>query len=119
MSDLEQINVTIEECNRTIEFGEKIKQLTSLPIFKEVIEEGYFKNHASTLVMNKALPELASEEKQKAIIKSLDAIGEFRQFLYQSMLMGKHAAYTLEEHEATRTAIAKEEMGEDAEEGEE
>jgi len=80
MNEVEEIEVSIENCKASIEMDDALGRLWAQPDFKKVIIEGYFKDYAVDMVTAKSNPGCQTEVIQAAIVKSIDGIGTLRQF---------------------------------------
>jgi uncharacterized protein with PhoU and TrkA domain len=103
MNDLElqHIELTEQEAKATIELSKALDRLSNNRDFKKVVLEGYFKDEAVRLVLTKANPACSDESIQKAIVRDIDAIGSFRQYLGQiqhNAEMAKKALLDCEGH---------------------
>ncbi len=99
-SEMQEIEVTIEETKAQILRGERVKRLRENEDFKALILEGYFKEEAARLVLLKADPEMVDEKNDRAskIEKSLIGISEFNAYLNTQVILGNQAELALEAH---------------------
>ena len=107
-SELEQINMTINEAEKQINKMEALERLRNNKDFQLIIEKGYFIDEASRLVLVKADANLQEEGHQKSIDKMITAVGYFRQYLSQLYQTGNVAKRSIEDHRNTRTEIMAE-----------
>ena len=105
--DLKAIDVTIEQAREVVKLYEAYKFLSKNKYFKLLIEETYFLNHASRLVLLRGDSNVP-EENQAAILKEIDAIGTFRSFLRDVVGSGRQAEDTIRMNEETREEILAE-----------
>ena len=105
---IEEVEVSIQEAKAVIALAEALGNLHNNKDFQLVILEGYFKNHASDLVMSKAAPGLSSDEAQKAITKSIDSIGELNQYFSKTYHSGQIMQRSLADSEMTREELMAE-----------
>ena len=110
MSDIQEVEVAIEEAKKAVDIADKMTKFMKSELFKELIEEGFFKEYASRLVLTKADPGMAKESDQARIMKSLDCIGEFRQYLWSVLMIGNQARVALKEDEETYEELLTEEV---------
>lgn len=108
MSEIEEINISINEAKNRVAIKNSLDRLTRDPNFERVILTGYFMEEASRLVLLKADPAMQSTESQLAITKCIDAIGHFRQYLRTTIQLGIMAEKSLAEDEQTREEIMQE-----------
>jgi len=112
MSDtLHEVEISIEEAKEKIECLDALNRLHGNKDFELVINTGYFKNKAAEIVLAKADPEMQNEDKQKSCIKTIDAIGELRQYFAVITQLGQMARRDLAEHEQTREEVLDEDAG--------
>ena len=88
MSDqlFDDLNAAIRESRKKVDLADALERLTANRDFKEVVLVGYLRDYAVKLVLEKAEADNQSPEKQISIIKKLDSIGEFNQFLQSIFL---------------------------------
>ena len=79
--DIETIEVSMEEARKVIADGEAFERLRQNPDFERIIHEMYFKEEPNRLVMLKSDMNMQGPTEQEQIIKDIDSIGRFRQFL--------------------------------------
>ena len=106
--EIEELELSIDTAKETIAKMESVLKLANNVDFKKVVDEGYFEKEASRLVLLKADPSLQKEEDQNAIIKSIDAIGYFRQYLQTVVQLGRMAENSLQADQQTREEIYEE-----------
>jgi len=98
---VETINIQIEQAKRHVNKMNCVFNLSKNKDFIDVIEKGYFEEEASRLVLLKADPSLQKPEDQASIIRSIDAIGNFRQYLGSVISIGRMMEKSLEEDTET------------------
>ena len=106
---VETINIQIEQAKKHVNKMNCVFNLSKNKDFIDVIEKGYFEEEASRLVLLKADPNLQKPEDQASIIRSIDAIGHFRQYLGSAISIGRMMEKSLEED----TETFQEMLGED------
>jgi hypothetical protein len=106
---IENLEVSINEAKKYVDKMHSVLALTKNRDFVDVIERGYFENEASRLVLLKADPSMQKPEDQAAILKSIDAIGYFRQYLRTTIQMGRMMEKSMQEDQATREELLAEE----------
>jgi hypothetical protein len=102
---IENIEVSINEAKKYVDRMNSVLALTKNKDFTDVIEKGYFENEASRLVLLKADPSMQKAEDQEAILKSIDAIGYFRQYLRTTISMGRMMEKSMIEDQKTRQEL--------------
>ena len=102
MTDIENIEVNIQEAQKFVDKMESLLALTKNKHFISIVDKGYFEQEASRLVLLRADPSMQKPEDQASILKSIDAIGSFRQYLYTTMQMGRMMEKSLKEDIAMR-----------------
>ena len=95
-----QLEISIEQANQLIKDRDDLYTLIKHPLFSNLVSVGYFEKEASNLVLRKAESNTQSNEAQDIILKQIDAVGMFRQYLRGIIKLGdmaekdKHAAET-------------------------
>jgi hypothetical protein len=107
---VENIDVSIEHATKGVLKMNSILALHKNRDFIEVIDRGYFEEEASRLVLLKADPSLQDPESQASIIKSIDAIGHFRQYLGTTISIGRMLEKSLMEDMETKRELLEEDM---------
>lgn len=108
--DIETVELSIEEAQKKIDLMNAVDKLKSNRDFKKVVLQGYFENEAIRLVSLKANPGTQSKEDQEQIIKYIDSIGSFMNYLNMIRHQGKMAESSLEDFERTRDELLAEEV---------
>ena len=109
----QEIEISIEAAKGAVERKNKLERLLENPDFKEVFEEGYFKNEAARLVSLLCDGDWRTEERRKEIIDDMLGISSVRQYIIGIRQMGKHLERQIAESES-----ALEELRAEATEGE-
>ena len=107
MTDLEEVEIQIEMANKMRNLRDNAVRLMESPLFKEVIEEGYFIEEAARLVMAKSSN--LNEEQMRNIDGMIIGVGALANFLNMVMYRGKEMDEAIGEHEETRQEILAEE----------
>lgn len=110
MSELQEVEVSIDAAKKAIADAELMTKFVKSDIYKELIDVGYCKDYASRLVLMKADPSMAKPEMQASIVKSIDGIGEFRQYVNSVLQMGHQARSALKDDEETHQELMQEEV---------
>jgi hypothetical protein len=107
-TDLQQVEIQIEMATSIRKLRDSAVKLMATKEFKDVIEEGYFKEEAARLVMAKS-SNMTSE--QKLIIDNMQyGIGALSNWLESVMRRGAEMDQAIGEHEQTREEILREEV---------
>jgi hypothetical protein len=95
MSDVETIEISMEQAKAKIKRLETLERLHANPDFKELFLEGYMKDFAAEMVARKASLGAQEEKNQKFIDNQITAIGHVG--LYMNLLAqeGRVARETL------------------------
>lgn len=109
MTDLEQVEIQIDMAKQIIALRDSYIKLSENKYFKDVIEEGYFKEEAARLVMAKSSSGL-NPEQQKLIDNMIYGVGALANFFDMVMRRGAEMEQALGEHEQTREEILAEEV---------
>ena len=107
-TELEQVEIQIEMATRIRKLRDNAVKLMASKEFKDVIEEGYFKEEAARLVMAKS-SNLTPE--QKELINNMQyGIGALSNWLESVMRRGSEMDQAIGEHEQTRGELLREEV---------
>lgn len=112
MSDIEQIEISMEQTKELIRRKEMAMKLSSNREFKKLILEGYFQDEAARLVSISASPNMT--EHRDEIFESITAISHFRQYMQNIVRMGETAEYELAEQRETLTELENMDDGDEA-----
>lgn len=99
MSDIQKIELTIEQAKASIKTATTLRRLCETKDFKEIFEKGYFQDNAARLVMLRAEPNMQEAEMQDSILKEIDAIGQLRQHMLTILMIGNNAKKALVDNE--------------------
>lgn len=105
---IENIEISINTAKEYVDRMNSVFSLSKNRDFIDVIDKGYFEKEASRLVLLKADPNLQKPEEQASIIRSIDAIGHFRQYLSSVISLGKMMEKSLVEDTVTRDELLQE-----------
>jgi len=105
---IQEIELNIKEAQRMVDLGAAVTRLTNNRDFKKVVMEMYFEKEAIRLVHLKASPHMQEPARQAAIIKDMDAIGAFYQFLRTLEMQAEMAKRAVEDSEQLREEILAE-----------
>ena len=107
--DLQKIEVSIEQAQRSVKDYEIYSRLIKNKDFKYLVEELYFTENSVRLVMLRGDSNLP-EDTQKNILKEIDAIGLFRTFLRDIANNGNMAKRAIAEDQITREELLAEDL---------
>lgn len=105
MSDIQEIELSIEQSRVFITTADALNRLMKNEDFKILISVGYFKEEPARLVELKAAPQTTSEEWQASIIKSIDGIGSLQQYFNTIWGLAENARVAIEEGEEALVEI--------------
>lgn len=105
---IQEIELSIKEAQKMVDLGAAVQRLASNRDFKKVVMEMYFEKEAVRLVHLKASPAMQDAERQAAIVKEMDAIGSFYQFLRTLEIQAEMARRAVEDGEFLREEILAE-----------
>ena len=94
VADMGQIEISIANAKKLIEFGEALQRLESNLDYKKVIEGDFLKDNIVRLVRLKATPACQDEVNQKFIMQQIEAAGQFEQYLMSIRVQGQSANRT-------------------------
>ena len=105
---IQEIELSIKEAQKMVDLGSAVQRLANNRDFKKVVMEMYFEKEAVRLVHLKANPAMQDKERQEAIVKEMDAIGSFYQFLRTLEIQADMARRAVEDGETLREEILAE-----------
>ena len=108
MTDLEQVEIQIDMAHKLRKMRDNCVKLTASKTWKDIIDDGYFKEEAARLVMAKS-SNLTPEQMQ--LIDNMQyGIGALANYIESVMRRGAEMDQALNEHEETREEILAEEV---------
>ena len=108
MTDLEQVEIQIDMANKLRALRDNCVKLTASETWKDIIDNGYFKEEAARLVMAKS-SNLTPEQMQ--LIDNMQyGIGALANYIESVMRRGAEMDQAIDEHEETREEILAEEI---------
>jgi hypothetical protein len=110
---LERIEVDIETAKTHIENLNALRRLRKNKDFKNLIEEGYFKEEAARAVLLKSDTEMQSEEEQKNVDNLIWGIGQLFMYFHKVISVGRQMEASMESYENTREEILADQLGEE------
>ena len=108
MTEIEQVDIQIEAAHKMRKLRDSCVKLMDSQYFKDVIDQGYFKEEAARLVMAKSSN--LTSEKMKLIDNMQYGVGALANYLEAVMRRGTEMDTALKEHEETREEILAEEV---------
>jgi hypothetical protein len=105
-TELEQVEIQIDTAKRIRALRDNCVKLMDSKYFKDVIEDGYFKEEAARLVMAKSSN--LNADQMKLIDNMQYGIGALANFLESVMRRGSEMDTAIGEHEQTREEILAE-----------
>lgn len=79
--EIKELEDNMKELQEMVDLGNSLEKLLKNRDFKKVIEKEYLREEAIRLVHLKADANMQNEQGQKRVLRDLDAIGSFTQFL--------------------------------------
>ena len=108
MTDLEQVEIQIEMASKLRKMRDNCVKLTASKTWKDIIDDGYFKEEAARLVMAKSAA--LNPEQMKLIDNMIFGIGALANYIESVMRRGAEMDQAIGEHEETREEILAEEV---------
>ena len=105
-TELEQVEIQIDTAQRIRVLRDNCVKLMDSKYFKDVIEDGYFKEEAARLVMAKSY--ILNPDQMILIDNMQYGIGALANFLESVMRRGSEMDTAIGEHEQTREEILAE-----------
>lgn len=110
-TQIEQIEMSIEEAKKVVERGERAKRLATNPDFKALVLDGYFTEEAARLVHLMSDPTL-NDQIRECIQRDMVGIGGFKRYLRTLVQMGDIAAHEIQTSHETLDEIRAEDLEE-------
>lgn len=107
----QDIEISIEAAKSAVERKNKLEKLFDLPEFKEIFEEGYFRDEAARLVGLLTDPEFASDERQNEIRNDMLGVSATRQYLMNIHRMGVSLEMQMNASQAELDNLRAEQQG--------
>jgi GTP cyclohydrolase III len=107
-NDIQEIQVTISDLQEVVKKREAFLRLKDNKDFKTIIENGYFEEEAVRLVKLRSESGYESPEVQERLLKEIDAIGAFFQYLKGINLLGLQAERELARNKETLNELEQE-----------
>ena len=108
MSEIEQIEISIDEARKEVTKMDSLLRLISNKDFTALVDDGYFVEEASRLVMLRADADMQDATSQLSINNRITAVGYFRQYLQSIMQVGRMSEQGIREDEETRQELLAE-----------
>ena len=108
MTELEQVDIQIEMANKLRKMRDNCVKLTANKTWKDIIDDGYFKEEAARLVMAKSAA--LNPEQMTLIDNMIFGIGALANYIESVMRRGAEMDQAIGEHEETREEILAEEV---------
>jgi len=105
--DLQEVEITIEDCKLAIELSDTLKRLQGNKDYIKIFEEMYFTEQACSLVGYRGNPAI-NDKTREVILRDIDGIGSLQNFLNKVIEAGKSAKEELSRNENTREEILEE-----------
>lgn len=101
---------SIETAHAQLDIGKAIERLHRNPDFKAVILKGYLEQEAIRLVHLRTDPAVQSPAQQADIIRQIDGIAAFKDYLRTRVMLADKAPVAIEEAEELRTELMNEDI---------
>ena len=105
MTDLEQIEVNINDAKHMVALSKALEKLKKNDNFKLLIQQAYFIEEAARLVAAKSNINMQSPEQQKFLDSGIMGLGSLQQFFVKVSQMGDRAESSIEADEATQAEL--------------
>ncbi len=104
-NDLDAIEKSIQQSKICIDAGNALKRLKDNKDFIAIVIKGYFESEAIRLVHLKADPNMQKPTSQEDIIKQIDAIGAFNNYMGTVLFRADMSLKSLEDDEQAKEEI--------------
>jgi len=102
---LDQVEMSIEYAQKSINKMKALQRLTDNKDFITIIQEGYFKEEASRVILTKADPGMQNETEQQQLNNAITAIGYLRQYFITTNQLGRMSTKAIEDDKLTREEL--------------
>lgn len=109
-SEISSLQSSIERATAHIESGKAVERLRNNKDFKKIVIDGYFNQEAVRLVHLKGEPSMQKDDSQVSIVKQMDAIAAFSQYLTIVILQANQAEKQRVGDEETMAELLSEEL---------
>lgn len=106
MTELQEIEVTIEEAKEAVELAESLEKLERNGAFKKLVLKKYIGEKPNTLTALFASPD---ERQRKAAELGMTGVAQLEMFFHSVRAQGAHAKAALKELEQTKLDLVNEE----------
>lgn len=107
---IESIEITLDQAKKTVERKKAMDRLIENKDWKALMDQDYFKEEASRLVLLKADENMQDPEQQSAIEKAIIGIGALHAYLRTVQQLGRIAERSIAADEHTREELLAEEL---------
>lgn len=84
----QEIQISIDAARGAVTRKDKLVKLSQTDEFKEIFEDGYFRDEAARLVSLLSDPEFSAEDKQNELLNDMIGISSTRQYLMNVHRLG-------------------------------
>ena len=107
---IDQLGAAIEDSRKVRDFGAAIERLQKSGDFRAVVLKGYLEQEAIRLVQARTDSAMQKPEQQADLMRQIDAIACFKDFLRTRLMLAEHARGAIEEAESLREEVMAEEL---------
>lgn len=111
-SDIEEIEVTIDEAKKIAKRAERVRRLEKNADFRALVLEGYFTEEAARLAHLVTDPQVIQGGHLEFVQNDLKGIGAFKRYLTATLQLGDIAAQTISDAERELELARAQEDGE-------
>lgn len=108
-SKIEEVEITIAEARKVVEYGAVVRRLIENPDFNKVVTEGYFVEEGARLALLYSDPSMSSEQ-ARMINNDLLGLGAFKRYIQVKLQMASSMAYEMEQQYETLEELHEEEL---------
>jgi len=112
-SEIQEIEINIEDLQQHVDRRDVLKRLNNNADFQRIVEEEYFKDEASRMLLLRDDPNLPADK--KAFLEAdMYGPGAFKRYLSTIMVLGNIAEQQIEELKETMDEIHEDMQAEDS-----
>ena len=105
--DIQNMQISIDQAQHQVRLADALDRLQQSPDFKILVMQDYLKDQAARLSHLLSDHTMQSKKQRKALIKEMEAIGNFLTYLRTTAQRGQMAREAIRVNEAELRAIAE------------
>jgi len=107
--NIEEVELTIAEARKIVEYGTVVRRLIDNPDFKKVVTDDYFVEEAARLALLYSDPSI-NKDQARMINNDLLGLGAFKRYIQTKLQMANNMAYEMEQQMETLQELHEEDL---------